>query len=301
MNDMMVNELVKEDKITQDRVEQAFRKVKRHHFLKGIVDPEEAYEDRPIMIKGRVSSSSQPYVMAMMLEELDLKKDHKVLEIGTASGYNAALLSEVVGSDQLVYSIEIEGDLAQRAGKLLKEAGYSGVTVIAGDGRKGYPVSAPYDRIIVTAEGKTIYNNLLKQLASDGILLIPFNFYGAITVTVKLSQIDEDIYRGPLVGFPVNFVPIRGVDLDKLEDSEHKEIVSCYNMLKKQLSVSNLFLDNDEMIGLVLLMISRYKETDHLDYRQLIDDFKKGGLPGIDGFEFEYDKKKEDWKLIPQF
>lgn len=299
----MIDRLVETGKITDPEVERAFRRVKRHYFLEGIVDPEEAYEDRAIMIKGHVSSSSQPYVMAMMLEALELRRGMKVLEIGTASGYNAALIAEIVGRDSLVYSIEVEADLARRAGKILQEAGYPGITVIAGDGRKGYPVPAPYDRIIVTAQAKSIYPDLLKQISSRGILLTPFDLYGMMTVIVKLSRQDKQRYRGSLVGFPVSFVPIRGVDLTP-ESEVEEELYDDFYRLMQHLTRAGMELNHQQMTGLVLLLMHYYQQgkLEHTgDYDELIELWKVADQPGLEDFDFEYDLKKDRWQLIPVF
>lgn len=300
-NNEMINALVKEGKIRDQNVEHAFRRVKRHWFLEGLVDPFDAYEDRAIMIKGNISSSSQPYVMAMMLEALELQRGHNVLEIGTASGYNAAILAEIVGREGHVYTIEVEADLAQRAGRILKEVGFPGVTVIAGDGRKGYPIYAPYDRIIVTAQAETIYPELTRQLARDGILLIPFTFYGLITVTVKLHALGGGKFRGSLVGFPVKFVPIRGVDIIENVDAQ---IVHYYYRLISHLSRRRMDLTQQEMIGMVFLFIDHFRRgklRHSSDYEEMIDLWKMAGHPGMGDFEFEYDNGKKDWQLIPVF
>ncbi len=280
-NQKMIDTMVEEGKIRDSEIERAFRVVKRHQFLQGIVSPEDAYKDQAIMIKGEISSSSQPYVMAMMLEALDLKRGLKVLEIGTASGYNAALISEIVGRNDLVYTIELEADLAERAGHILREAGYPGVTVIAGDGRKGYPIAAPYDRIIVTAEAQSIYPALIRQLTLKGIMIIPFNFYNLLTITVKLYSLGNEKYRGSLVGFPVNFVPVRGIDVENVhtERKIEKRIYLHYNHLIEYLLLQDLELSNMEIIGLVLLMFIWYTE-DRLkkpqDYKLLVDFLEEG-------------------------
>ncbi len=300
-NQSMVDSLVKEGKIQVSEVERAFRTVKRHHFLSGIVPPVEVYKNQAIMIKGRISSSSQPHVMAMMLEELELKKGLKVLEIGTASGYNAALIAEIVGRSDLVYTMELEADLAERASQILRNVGYPGVTVIAGDGRKGYPPGASYDRIIVTAGAESIYPQLIRQLDQSGIILIPFNFYDFITITLKLRQFDVSKYRGSLVGFPVKFVPIRGMGEEKKME---KKFGLHYRRLTDNLLKSGLDISHRQIIGLVLLMIAKYNE-DQLekprDYRNLIEQWRSADKPGIGDFEFEYNSDKDEWQLIPIF
>lgn len=300
-NNEMIDELVKQGKIRNQEIERAFRRVKRHWFLKGIVDPAEAYEDRAIMIKGDISSSSQPYVMAMMLEELEVQRGHNVLEIGTASGYNAALLAEIVGRDGHVYTIEVEADLAKRAGQILREVGYPGVTVVGGDGRKGYPVCAPYDRIIVTAQAQSVYPELTRQLSRGGILLIPFSFYGVLTVTVKLYPLGGGMFRGPLVGFPVSFVPMRGVDLI---DRVDKQLIPYYSRLIHHLSRRRLELKQPQMVGLVCLLVDYFRRGKLKrpgDMEEMITHWKTAGEPGMEDFEFEYDNGKKDWQLIPIF
>ncbi len=287
--------------IDSKEVEKAFRKVKRHAFLQGFVPPEEAYLDQAIMIKGHISSASQPHVMSMMLEMLELTKGHKVLEIGTASGYNAALLVELVGRDDLVYTMEIEADLAERSGIILREQGYAGVTVIAGDGRKGYSIAAPYDRIIITAEADTIYPQLIDQLKDKGILLTPFNFYGLITALIKLESLGEGRYRGSVGGFPVNFVPIRGADIKKHDD---RRISHYVHKLMQILARQKLDISNKEMPGLILLLVAWYKSKklqETRDFQYLIELWKAADSPGINDFDFEYDSAKKDWQLIPIF
>lgn len=301
LNDILIDSMVEKGRLTDPVVEAAFRKVKRHHFLQGIVEPEGAYDDIAIMLKSQVSSSSQPSVMAMMLECLELKPKQKVLEIGTASGYNAALLSELVKQDELVYTIEVEADLAERAARILREVGYPGITVIAGDGRKGYPVAASYDRIIVTAEAKSIYPALIEQLAQGGFFLAPFNIFDLLTVPIKLTPVEENRYRGPLVGFPVNFVPIRGVDIEEQSD---QEVRTHYHKLTNHLHRAGLLLNQYQMVGLFLLMISWYQLGNlrtAKDYDDLINYWKSVDYSGIKDFDFEYDNAKKDWRLIPLF
>ena len=294
--------MVKDGKISDREVERAFRRVKRHNFLEGIVQPVEAYHDRAIMLKGNISSSSQPQIMAMMLEALELEYGLRVLEIGTASGYNVALIAEIVGRDSQVYTIEIEADLAERAARILKEVGYPGVTVIAGDGRRGYPLAAPYDRIIITAKVQSIYQELLRQLSSDGLMIMPFDFMGILTVTIKLFPYGNGIYRGPLIGYPVQFVPLRGADLENTGDSR---LLNHYNRLVQFLVKNNHELSRDKMTGLILLLIIYYKqgklEMNTNFYMEVWEHFKDVGEPTLVDYEFSYDNTKKDWQLIPVF
>src|SRR5262249_42723998 len=113
---------------------------------------------------------SQPYVVAYMTEQLQVKREHRVLEVGTGSGYQAAVLSGLAGE---VYSVERYRTLADRARESLKRLGYDNVTVVAGDGLNGLPDHAPYERIIVTAAAETIPEKLVEQLAVGGLLVLP--------------------------------------------------------------------------------------------------------------------------------
>lgn len=298
----MVDTLVKEGKITDREVERAFHRVKRHMFLEGIVPPTEAYQDRAIMLKGNISSSSQPQVIAMMLEALDLEYGLKILEVGTASGYNVALIAEIVGRDNQVYTIELEADLAERAARILKDVGYPGITVIAGDGRRGYPIAAPYDRIILTAKAQSIYPELLRQLSSDGMMLLPFDFFGVLTVPVKLYSLGKGKYRGPLVGFPVHFVPIRGVDLQEKTDNR---LMGYYTRFANYLTKNYNELSQEQLVGLMLLLTVYYKE-DKLEnnndfYLDVLEHWEDAGKPGLTDYEFAYDTAVKDWQLIPVF
>jgi protein-L-isoaspartate(D-aspartate) O-methyltransferase len=141
-------------------VEAAFLAVPRHLFLPK-VEAREAYRDAAITVKsdaeGRpVSSSTQPGMMAIMLEQLGLAAGQRVLEIGTGTGYNAAVLARLVGDSGSVVTIDVEADLVEQARANLAAAGVSGVTVVCGDGADGVPAYAPYDRIIVTAGAQVL-------------------------------------------------------------------------------------------------------------------------------------------------
>lgn len=150
--------------------------VAREAFAPSNFDP---YEDAPILLKrndaGRmVSTISQPTMVATMLEELAVESGDRVLEIGTASGYNAALLAEMTGENGHVVTIELEHDLAERAVGALAASGYSErVTVVVGDGADGYAPGAPYDRIIVTAGAPAVAPPWLKELRPGGRLVVP--------------------------------------------------------------------------------------------------------------------------------
>ena len=184
------------------RVLAAMRKVPRHRF----VDPSQrsqAYEDHPLPIPGN-QTISQPYIVALMTELLDLKAGARVLEIGTGSGYQSAVLGELAKE---VYSIEIVPELAQLAAERLKELGYSNVTVREGDGYRGWPEHAPFDAIIVTAAPERIPEPLIDQLAAGGVMVIPVGgFFQELKVFRKGP--DGNVTEKDIL--PVRFVPMTG-------------------------------------------------------------------------------------------
>jgi len=159
-----------------------------------------AYEDRPLPL-GYGQTISQPYIVAFMTEQLQPKKSQRVLEIGTGSGYQAAVLSDLVAE---VYTIEIVRPLAQRAEAVLRELGYKNVKVKAGDGYKGWPEHAPFDAIIVTAAPSQIPPALFEQLREGGRMVVPvgLGFQNLQMVTKENGQMKIEHK------FPVVFVPM---------------------------------------------------------------------------------------------
>lgn len=154
--------------ITDEATLNAMEQVPRHEFVPDRLK-EEAYGDGPLPI-GEGQTISQPYIVAFMTQALDLEPHDKVLEIGTGSGYQAAVLAEIVDS---VYTIEIVETLGQKARKKLKELGYSNVNVKIGDGYHGWPAASPFDAIIVTAGAEKIPPALVEQLEEGGHIIIP--------------------------------------------------------------------------------------------------------------------------------
>jgi protein-L-isoaspartate(D-aspartate) O-methyltransferase len=146
----------------------AFLEIPRHKFVDEYLKYK-AYEDYPLSI-GLGQTISQPYMVAIMTEALKPEPDSKVLEIGTGSGYQAAILSKIVN---FVYTIERLAPLAARARKILDELGIFNVQIVVGDGTRGYAAQAPYNRIIVTAGAPHAPEALIEQLDNDGILVIP--------------------------------------------------------------------------------------------------------------------------------
>jgi protein-L-isoaspartate(D-aspartate) O-methyltransferase len=199
LRERMVRSQIEARGVKNPRVLEAMRTVPRHLFV-----PEaqrgEAYADRPLPI-GRAQTISQPYMVAVMTELLDPKPEHRILEVGSGSGYQAAVLSRLV---RHVYTIEIIPELAERARAALAASGYSNVTVIQGDGYRGLPEQAPFDGIIVTAAPEQVPEALLEQLVPDGRMVIPVG--GQEQELQLLQRTEQGIQIQRL--FPVRFVPM---------------------------------------------------------------------------------------------
>ena len=179
----------------------ALLEVERHKFVPDRYQ-RYAYADQPLPI-GENQTISQPYIVALMTELLQLEGDEKVLEIGTGSGYQAAILAELTSQ---VFTIEIIESLARRADSLLKELGYDNITVRAGDGYIGWEEEAPFDAIIVTAAPPKIPPPLLEQLAEGGRMVIPVGTYWQELLLVEKK--DSVITKKSII--PVRFVPFTG-------------------------------------------------------------------------------------------
>lgn len=179
----------------------ALRKVKRHLFVPEALRAQ-AYDDYPIPI-GHGQTISQPYIVAFMTEAAGLKGGETVLEIGTGSGYQAAVLGEIAAQ---VHTIEIVAPLAESSAALLKRLGYANVSVRAGDGYLGWPEAAPFDAILVTAAAPRIPEPLKRQLRDGGRLVLPVgdDWQELVVVTRRGERFEE---RRVL---PVRFVPMTG-------------------------------------------------------------------------------------------
>ncbi|MCO5994799.1 methyltransferase, FxLD system [Actinoallomurus rhizosphaericola] len=196
------------------QVEQAFLAVPRHLFLEG-VDLATAYAPQVVITKrapdgSAISSASHPNLVAAQLEDLDVHPGHRVLEIGAATGINAALIAEVAGDAGRVVTIEIDEDLTAGARAALARAGYRNVEAICGDGAAGYPVGAPYDRIIVTAEAWDIPSPWWEQLAPGGRIVVPLRLHGSgltRSIAFDLNSSGRMVSRHARV---CGFVPMRG-------------------------------------------------------------------------------------------
>jgi protein-L-isoaspartate(D-aspartate) O-methyltransferase len=200
--DWMVRTQIESRGVKDKKVLSAMRKVERHKFvLPG--DLARAYDDGPLPI-GEGQTISQPYIVALMTEVLDLDKTKRVLEIGTGSGYQAAVLAEICDS---VYTMEIIEKLGRRADKLLKDLGYDKVKVKVGDGYKGWKEHAPFDAIIVTCAPTHVPEPLKEQLVEGGKIIIPVGAGGWYGQELILFTKEKGrIKRKDVI--PVRFVPM---------------------------------------------------------------------------------------------
>jgi len=184
-----------------DAVMAAIGKVQRHRFVPASVQGF-AYDNRPLPI-GEGQTISQPYIVALMTDLLDAKPNDTVLEIGTGSGYQAAVLAELVAK---VYTIEIVEPLGKRAARLLGDLGYRNVNVRIGDGYKGWPEAAPFDSIIVTASVAEPPKPLLDQLKAGGRMVIPIGASAGVQDLVLLEKRPDGSVSTRRT-LPVRFVP----------------------------------------------------------------------------------------------
>jgi protein-L-isoaspartate(D-aspartate) O-methyltransferase len=190
------------DPIRDKRVLDAMRQVPRHLFVRE-KDRDAAYGDFPLPI-GYGQTISQPYIVALMTELLDVKKEHHVLEVGTGSGYQAAVLSLMAES---VHSVEIVSPLGRQAKDRMEHLGYKNVHVRTGDGYFGWPEKAPFDRIIVTCAATLVPPPLLRQLRPGGRMCIPIGGpYAVQQLTLILKKADKKMVMKKIL--PVRFVPL---------------------------------------------------------------------------------------------
>jgi protein-L-isoaspartate(D-aspartate) O-methyltransferase len=204
----MVEKTIASRGVTDADVLEAMRTVLRHEFvLDKFLD--RAYNDHPLPI-GYGQTISQPYIVAWMTELLELKPEEKVLEIGTGSGYQAAVLAELEGVE--VYTIEIVPELAEIATNRLEALGYSDVNVMQGDGYFGWPEHAPFDAIIVTAAPDHLPAPLVEQLVEGGRLVIPIGPPGGYQALWKFVKEGDEVTAYNMGG--VRFVPFTGEGIE---------------------------------------------------------------------------------------
>lgn len=189
--------------VADPRVLEALRRVERHRFVPEALQ-DQAYQDRPLPI-GHGQTISQPYVVALMTELAAVRPGARVLEVGTGSGYQAAVLSQLAGQ---VYTIEIVVPLAEAARRRLARLGFANVTVRAGDGYRGWPEHAPFDAILVTAAPPELPEPLLRQLAPGGRLVAPVGPEDGEQALVVVERTTDGLRRRTVL--PVRFVPMTG-------------------------------------------------------------------------------------------
>jgi len=200
---MVINQLQSRD-IIDPEVLQAMLTVPRHQFVDERIK-ESAYNDYPLSI-GKGQTISQPYIVALMTQLLELKGNEKVLEIGTGSGYQAAVLAEIV---EEVYTVEIYESLSKKSEKLLMDLGYRNIKFKVGDGYHGWEKYAPYDAIIVTCAPDHVPPSLLQQIIDDGgRIVIPVGGIWMVQTLMKIEKIEGKIKSKGIIG--VRFVPMIG-------------------------------------------------------------------------------------------
>jgi len=204
----MVVQTIEQRGVKGENVLRAMRAVQRHLFV-----PDEyidqAYADHPLPI-GYGQTISQPYIVAWMTELLELESGARVLEIGTGSGYQAAVLAELPGVE--VYTIEVVPELAEQAGERLARLGYEEVQARQGDGYYGWPEAAPFDAIIVTAAPDHMPQPLVEQLVDEGRLVIPIGPPGSYQTLWKFVKTGSELQAYNMGG--VAFVPFTGAGVE---------------------------------------------------------------------------------------
>ncbi len=218
LRERLVAEVQATSGIRDERIAAALRDVPRHLFLPHL-PPEDAYLDDAIVTKrdaeGQpISSSSQPAIMAIMLDQLDLAPGQRVLEIGAGTGYNAALIRHIVGPTGTVVSVDIQSDLVEAARGHLASAGYPDVTVVAADGAEGYPPGAPYDRVIATVGVSDLAPAWLHQSGPGARIVVPLDVRGSqLAVAFERAAPTQPSAAGHWVSrsaAPCGFMRMRG-------------------------------------------------------------------------------------------
>ncbi len=204
----LVEKLCSKGYIKTRKVKSAMLKVPREEFMPPEVR-DYAYLDRPLPI-GRGQTISAPHMVAIIAEKLELTRGITVLEIGTGFGYNAAVISEIIGASGHVYTMERIPSLAEKAQEIIEKTGYNKqVTIAIGDGTLGCPLKAPFDRVYGTASAPSIPEPLKKQMKIGGKLIMPLGPPNSFQELVSIQRISEDEFKSEKLG-GVAFVPMIG-------------------------------------------------------------------------------------------
>lgn len=223
--------------IQSDALEQALRRVPRECFVPEIAQRdglERVYSDEALITKRGpqghpISSSSAPSMMAIMLEQLDLRPGLRVLEIGAGTGYNAAILAEIVGDQRAIVTIDIEPDVVEEARQHLDAAGYPGITILCADGAEGAPDLAPFDRIELTVASDDITPAWMEQLQTGGRLVLPLELHRHQRGQISLALVKHEDYLESVAAASAFFIPLRGGQAMTVERSAPLSIVSTQN------------------------------------------------------------------------
>ena len=216
----MTTRLREQGTIRAAAVAAAFRDTPRHLFLPG-VRLYQAYADSVVPTKfdahGKsISAASQPTIVALMLEQLDVRRGQNVLEVGAGTGYNAALLGRLVGGHGRVVTVDVDRDLVEGAAAHLRAAGAGNVEAVLADGALGHPAAAPYDRISVTVGAGDIPPGWIEQLAPRGRLVVPLRLRGDVTLSLALDRGASGLLHSASAQ-PCTFMPLRGI----ADDADH--------------------------------------------------------------------------------
>jgi protein-L-isoaspartate(D-aspartate) O-methyltransferase len=211
-NERLIEHLQSTGALSDPAVAAAFRAVLRHHFLPGR-PLDEVYEDAAIMTKTGesgmpVSSSSQPAIMAIMLQLLRPRPGHRVLEIGAGTGYNAALIAHLVGPGGRVVTVDIDPEVAEQARANLEAAGIARVEVALADGAGGWPAGAPYDALMITASTDDLAPAWVEQLAERGRMVLPLALAGPAQLCAAFVREEGSLTASELC--QCGFIPLRG-------------------------------------------------------------------------------------------
>jgi protein-L-isoaspartate(D-aspartate) O-methyltransferase len=218
LRQQLVEQLKARDVLHSEELERALLRVPREAFLPDIAEREGLeyiYADEAIVTKrgskgAPISSSSAPSMMAIMLEQLDLHPGQRVLEIGAGTGYNAALLAELVGDPAAIVTIDIEPDVVEQARRNLASAGYAAITVLCADGAEGAPALAPFDRIELTVAADDVAPAWMDQLAPGGRLVLPLELHRQQRGQISLALVKQEGYLESVAAACAFFIPMRG-------------------------------------------------------------------------------------------